>query len=141
VTDAAQAAQRPPYGLRGWLLLLFGSIWLTWGTTLALFTAERSGALVYDVVTRIAPLGVWGLVWAVLGLVGAACGALRRHDIGFRVLSVIPFGWGAGLIAAFFTAGSPTGVPLGWTFIALGLVVLLTSRMEDAKLLLRRAAS
>lgn len=141
MTDTPAVAVQPPYGLRGWLLLLWGSVWVTWGLALTAYPADRAANPLYDVVTRYLPLMTWGWVWCAVGAIGALCGALRRHGLGFKVLSFMPAGWGIGLAASYFTAGSPSGLPLGYTFFAIGACIALTSGMEDARLLLRRGAA
>jgi len=136
-----EPADTPPYGLRGWLLLWWGSVWLTWGLTLTTDTEGRAQSALYDAVTLFLPLHAWGWVWIALGAAGALAGLARRHYAGFLLVSAMPIGWGIGLMAAFFTAGSVSGLPLGYTFFALGVSIAITSRMEDVRVLLRRSTS
>jgi hypothetical protein len=55
------------------------------------------------------------------------------------VLSLLPVGWGLMLAAAAVTADATSGVPVGLTFVGIGVAIALTSRMEDARLVLSRA--
>lgn len=140
VSDTAPL-KRAPYGLRGWAILLWGGIWTTWGITLSSFSGERSSASLYDVVVRFLPLEAWGWVWVAVGVLGALAGVLRRHSVGFVILMLMPWGWGVGLIGAHFTAQSPSGIPLGLTFLALGTSIAITSGMEDARVLRRKVTT
>lgn len=137
---ASDRAQRPPYGLRGWLLLTFGSIWAVWGGTLLLIPGDRDTAPLYTFVTMLAPVRDWGALWLATGLAAAIAGLIRRHGAGFVALILMPLGWGLGLAAAGIFAGSPSGIPLGYTFVGLSLVVTITSRMRDARPVEQRPA-
>lgn len=134
----ATCPDRPPYGLRGWELLVTGLAWVGLGTSYITAPSETAQADTYTVVQQYTSLTVWGFVWLITGVVGVLAGVLRHHGVGYVALILMPGGWGIGLVAATVLHGDPRAWVLGLVFVLLAVKIGISSRMEDARLIRAR---
>ena len=115
---------------RGALLLLLGLLYLMIGGSYALIDREPKTIEPYTFAMVLAPIEVWGALWALCGLVGVI-GAFNRHldRYGFVALTAFSSLWG---ILAFMSAatGHPLGLVAGAIWMSWAGVLLITSGMR-----------
>lgn len=133
---AAWAARR--LGLRGYVLLLTGTGWITYGV--GIITDPRYGVSRGVVVlTHWCPLTWWGAMWIACGLVSIT-GAWQRTGrdvVAFAAAAFPPLIWSGAYLVAWLTGRYPTAwtsIPAWWVPIAVLTSFAALSRRVDALL-------
>ena len=120
---------RPPTR-RGALLLLLGLLYFLIGGSYALIPREPKTLEPYTFAINLMPIEVWGVLWALAGLIGVLAAFLRRFDqLGFTVMTGFSILWGV-LALCSVVMGHPLGWVAGLIWISWAGVLMITSGMK-----------
>lgn len=110
-------------GRRGAYLFSKGTLYVLYGVGLAVASVHQVAPGYYSVLRRIAPLGAWGLVWALVGLVAIVSAVVPvaahlRHAAFAGLMSMATL-WAVGILLVYLFPGFSVSGAHPWIVSAL----------------------